>query len=220
MSDAGATGLTEVRPLTADDLEFASALHADALPDGFFVALGPNFLERYYGAFVGSPYGVALLATHGRERRGVLVGTIDDAGHYRWVFRNHGGRLASAALRGLVRDPRLALRFARTRARRYARGAVRLGRRNARHGESAPVVPTSGALTHVAVVAESRDNGVGSKLVDAYVSAAFARGARRLRVATRAESGTADFYRRLGWCPSGSVRNLDGVAFDVLTLER
>ena len=31
------------------------------------------------------------------------------------------------------------------------------------------MAPTSGALTHVAVVAESRENGVGTKLVEAFV---------------------------------------------------
>lgn len=220
MPDADPTWLTDVRRLTLADLDFAAALHADALPDGFFVALGSQFLRRYYETFVASPHAVGLVGVLGNEPRGVLVGTIDDASHYRWVLKHHRGPLGLAAARGLARDPRLAARFARTRARRYIRGALLLGRRRRQGASPARSAPTSGALTHIAVVSESRENGVGTKLVDAYVKSAFAHGAQRLRVATRAEGGAADFYRTLGWCPAGSMRNLDGVAFDLLTLDR
>lgn len=219
MQGAAGAGVTEVRPLTSADLDFAAALHSEALPDGFFVSLGRPFLTRYYAAFVASPHAIGLVAVGVEERQGVLVGTIDDAAHYRWVIRHQYGALVRAGARGLARDPRLAARFARTRARRYLRGARLLGRRR-RGGSIAPSAPTTGALTHIAVVSERRENGVGTKLVNAYVKSAFAHGALRLRVATKADGGATDFYRHLGWRPAESTRNLDGVDFDVLTLDR
>lgn len=213
-------GSAAVRPLAAADLGFAAALHAEALPDGFFVALGPAFLMSYYAAFMNSPHAVALLATVADEPQGVLVGTVDDAGHYRWILRYQRKPLALAALRALVSDPLLGVRFLRTRSRRYARGALRLLRRRRRGTVATTRVPTTGALTHVAVSQASRENGVGTTLVQAYVDKAYALGSRRLRVATRADRGTSDFYRRLGWSPAGTTRNLDGIEFELLTLER
>lgn len=217
MPEPGGTGASEVRQLAVADVPFAAALHREALPDGFFVALGDEFLRRYYEAFISSPHAVALIAVVAGEPRGVLVGTVDQGSHYRWLVQRRRTALALAALRALVRRPRLAVEFIRTRARRYLRGAFRLRRsRPARpaHG------PTTGHLTHVAVVPESRTNGVGSALVGQYSALAFAEGALRLRVATQVDGGVAEFYRRLGWRDAGSMQNLDGIDFDVLMLDR
>ena len=213
-------GCAAVRPLDAADLGFAAALHAEALPDGFFVSLGPAFLMSYYAAFMESPHAVALVAMVADEPQGVLVGTVDDSGHYRWVLRHQRKALALAAVRALVSDPLLGARFLRTRSRRYVRGALRLLRRRRRGAGATTAAPTTGALTHVAVSQASRENGVGTTLVQAYVDSAYAHGSRRLRVATRADRGTSDFYRGLGWSPAGTTRNLDGIEFEILTLER
>ena len=216
---AAESGRSTVRTMTAADLTFAADLHAEALPDGFFVALGNSFLARYYEAFVASPHAVALLASVDDEPHGVLVGTTNDADHYRWVLRHRRLPLARAAVRALLTEPMLGIRFLRTRAGRYARGATRLLRRGARTTSASAAGPTTGALTHVAVTSASRDNGVGTALVEAYIEAARGRGSRRLRVATRADGGAGDFYRRLGWSSAGSSRNLDGIEFELLTLE-
>ena len=200
------------------DVPFAAALHREALPDGFFVALGDEFLRRYYEAFISSPHAVALIAVVAGEPRGVLVGTVDQGSHYGWLMQRRRTVLALAALRALVRRPRLAVAFIRTRGRRYLRGAFRLGRSRPRRPMQPG--PTTGHLTHVAVVADSRANGVGSALVGRYVSLAFAQGALRLRVATQVDGGVAEFYRRLGWRDAGSMQNLDGIDFDVLMLDR
>ena len=215
----GGTGANEVRPLREADIAFAAALHRDALPDGFFVELGERFLRHYYETFISSPFAVALIASLDGECRGVLVGTVDHGAHYRWIARHRRTALALSAARSLIGRPRLAASFVRTRARRYARGVVRLARQRGRR-EPAQVGPITGVLTHVAVVPAGRDNGVGSKLVARYVEEAFAGDATRLRVATKSEGGATAFYRRLGWNDAGSMQNLDGTVFDVLVLER
>lgn len=207
-----------VRPLRIDDLPFAASLHRDALPDGFFVALGEPFLRRYYEAFVSSPHAVGLLALVAGERCGVLVGTVDHGRHYRWVVQRRRTALTLRAIGAMARRPVLALEFLRTRALRYGRAAVRLRRRRA--ANSAQTEPTTGHLTHIAVLAQSRESGVGSALVQRYTEAATQGGASRLRVATKVDGGAADFYRRLGWRDAGTTQNLDGVSFDVLVLDR
>jgi hypothetical protein len=73
-----------IRPLQPVDLPFAAALHAAALPHGFFARLGSPFLRVYYAGYLRSPYAVALVAERRgdvREPLGVLVGTLDTAAH-------------------------------------------------------------------------------------------------------------------------------------------
>lgn len=218
MPDRGGTGAA-VRPLTSDDLPFAAALHHDALPDGFFVALGTSFLAHYYETFIASPHAIALLGLLDGGPIGVLVGTLDHGRHYQWIARHRRRQLALAALRGLGRQPGLLVVFVRTRALRYLRGMVRLARRG-REAEPTSAGPTTGVLTHVAVVPEARDHGVGSALVATYTDSAFAAGSKRLRVATKVVGGATAFYRNLGWREAGTMRNLDGTDFDVLVLDR
>ena len=218
-SGAMNAGALVVRPLSRCSVSFAVSLHSNALPGGFFVELGPVFLRRYYETFIDSPYAIAMAVTSDAEPCGALVGTVDDQAHYRWVLRNRALPLAAAAVWGLASRPSVAVRFARTRARRYLSGARRLLRSRGEQGARTAAVQT-GALTHVAVTDEARGSGVGSALVEAFTTAAFARGAGRLRVATRSTGGATEFYEHLGWQPGGSTQNLDGIEYDVLTLER
>lgn len=199
-------------------LAFAASLHESALPDGFFVALGRPFLESYYAAFCASPYAVALVATIDGAPCGIVVGTIDVGAHYRWVVRHRFWAHARPAATAFARRPMLAVRFARTRGRRYARGAIRLRRRTTPVAPI-PIAVRTSVLTHLAVVEARRTNGIGRMLVDAFVARAGALGARRLRVATTEGDGAAAFYRRLGWTPAGSTHNLDGAPFAVFTRE-
>lgn len=209
-----------IAPLQERDVEFAVALHQEALPEGFFVSLGAPFLRAYYETFRDSPHAIALVATIAGAPRGIVVGTVDDRGHYRWVLRHRLRHHARPAVRGLLEHPALAARFLRTRGRRYLRGALRLRARRSDSHRASAGTPTSGVLTHLAVDASARHCGLGSELVHAFVQQAQERGGRRLRVATRAASGVGRFYEQLGWQPAGRMRNLDGDEFELLTLEQ
>ena len=217
-------GTVAIRRLREGDAEFAATLHRDALPHGFFVALGMPFLRSYYGAFVNSPEAVALLASCDDAPAGILVGTVDDGAHYRFIVRRWWWRLLPWAFLGLVAHPSLATRFLRTRARRYARGFVRLARRTtpaAPAGATRAEAPTpAGVLTHLAVTAQSRGAGVGAALVSAYVDEARSRGARRLRTVTLAdEQGAGAFYERVGWQAGPERADLDGRLWSTYTLD-
>lgn len=208
---------SSVRPLGEADIEFAAALHASALPEGFFVALGQPFLRAYYRAYRDSPHALGLVATVHGAPCGFVVGTID-GGHYGWILRHRFREHAWAALRGMLRRPGLVARFLRTRATRYGRGIIRLrsrGRTSA--GPASGSVTTVGVLAHIAVADSQRGKGIGADLVAAFVSGAARHGTERLRVLTRADDGAAPFYERLGWQPTETVRDVDGVEFQVLT---
>lgn len=211
-----------VRPLGRKDLGFAASLHARSLPNGLFPRLGEPFLRRYYSTFVRSPWGIGLVVESEGQAVGVVVGTIDDGAHYRYVVRKCWLPLTASALTSLATRPRVALWFLRTRGRRYARGFARLVAR--RRPES---IPTGGAgpgrrqgvLSHVVVEADWRGCGAGGELVTAFVEWAERRGTADLRLVTHAVDGAAEFYRRLGWTCTGDRAGLDGSAWTEFRLE-
>ena len=73
----------------------------------------------------------------------------------------------------------------------------------------------AGVLSHVAVAPEARGCGVGSQLTDAFVAAAAARGATRVRTMTRAgDDGAGGLYSSLGWRSIATRPDVDGRPFD------
>lgn len=190
----------KIRALRRTDLPFAARLHGDALPHGFFGRLGNRFLTRYYETFLASPHAVAFLAVADGVRAGVLVGTVANAAHYRWVLRHRGASLALAGLLALSTRPRELQLFLRTRALRYLRGFLRLQRRHPEARRTRPDLRCVAVLSHVAVDRSLRSAGTGAALVEAFVRAARARGCDEACLVTLCgPDGAGPFYRRLGW---------------------
>ena len=181
------------------DLGFTAELHAAALPHGFFVELGHRFLHAYHRTFLCSPYAVGLVAELDGAPVGMLVGTVDDTGHHRWVIRRLGPALAWRGVAALVVRPRLLLRFCRTRIRRYALGIARRLLPLPAPAHSPRPTSGRGVLTHVAVTADARGSGAGAGLVERFVADAAAAGASERVLVTLADDGAAAFYERLGW---------------------
>jgi GNAT superfamily N-acetyltransferase len=208
------TGIT-VRSLAAGDLPVAARLHAALLPHGFFPRLGQRYLRAYYRTFLSSPHGIGLVACMGGQPVGVLVGTADNAAHYRWVIQHHGLPLAWLGVAAMLGRPAVAAWFVRTRLRRYARRLLRLPlrpvptRRDASTGELA--AGGTAVLTHVMVTREAQGQGVGTALVERFAVAAKAAGASRAMLVTFAgQAGAGTFYKRLGWEHLEDRRGHDG----------
>lgn len=204
-----------VREMTEVDLRFASALHRSSLGHGLFPSLGPRFLRCYLRTFTSSPTAVALVAELDGAVAGFLVGVLDEPTHYRGVVRQHGLRLAAMGLTALAVRPRVALRFARTRMRRYVGGLGRLARADRSVGARVSAArPADAILTHVAVAAEARSARVGSALVVRFTELARGRGAAAARLVTRSgEAGAGPFYERLGWRRGGEFVDRDGLTW-------
>lgn len=101
-----------IRPMRREDLPLVAALHARRLPHGFFAALGTGFLRRYHESFRASPHALAHVATGDDRLLGFVTGPHHHAGHYRWVTRHRGIRLAMAGSAALLGRPRLWRPFA------------------------------------------------------------------------------------------------------------
>lgn len=210
----------QVRAARGRELGRTARLHEQLLPGGFFARLGPRFLRRYHATFAASPLAEILVLDDGRAPAGMLVGTYDNAAHYRWVLRRRSPRLALAGLLALLRRPRHAVEFLRTRPRRYGRAVWRyLGRRR----QPAPSASADGpgrvaVLAHVAVEREAQGDGAGRRLVRAFEERAREHGAEEARLVTPSGGPGPRFYRSLGWHHLVSRRAADGTVVDEFVL--
>ena len=199
-----------VRRLEGRDLDFCAALHAEALPHGFFAELGTGFLRRYYASFFDSPHALGFVATLAGEPVGALVGILDPRAHARWVLRRRGVALALHAGAAMLFNPGAALRFARTRVARYAR-AWRRHRAGAEPARADAPADMPAVLSHVAVLSGARGVAAGRALVRAFEDAAAAHGAARAILTTiEGPGGAGRFYERLGWRWSDTHVTADG----------
>lgn len=192
-----------IRRLVAAEAGFAARLHAEALPHGFFAALGYRYLRAYYLSFLDSPHAGAFVAGIEGAPIGFVAGSFDPVAHRRFTIRRHGARLALEGGRALVCHPGLGIDFLSTRLGRYTKGILRTlrpGGAPAPAGELLRSQVGPGVLSHVAVLPAARGWGAGEALVDAFVTEARRRGVRRLELLTLAdELGATSFYAHLGW---------------------
>lgn len=206
-----------LRGATVADLDATAQLHVDQLPAGFFPDLGPRFMRRWHRTYLDSPHGVALVVVcrcdAGGHVYGFLFGSIDESTHMRAVLTDRRCLLPLAAIAGvsLLRDPPLAARFVRTRARPWTRRL--LGTLTPR--PAAPAAATDSApvavLAAVAVDPSLRGTGVGARLVERFLNHAHAGGSATAELVTDASAdGAGVFYERLGWAPGREYRTRDG----------
>ncbi len=199
-----------VRLLDPATAAYAADRHRRALPGGFVARLGPGVLRAYHRTFLEGPHAVALAGVADGRPAGMLVGTLDNAAHWRWALRTHGAVRAARGAGGLAAHPALLRDFARGRAGRYARAvARRLAPSGPRPGSGPP--EQVAVLTHVAVDTWARDHGLGARLVTAFVGTARAAGADTAALVTLAgPAGAGPFYERLGWTAVAARTDLDG----------
>ncbi|KAF4407700.1 MULTISPECIES: GNAT family N-acetyltransferase [Streptomyces] len=193
-----------------DDLPFVVREHQRHFPHGFFPHLGTAFLTAYTRAYPTSPHSLAFIAELDGRRVGFLVGVTDPVLHRRHVLRAHGHRLAGRAALALLRRPRLAWHFVRTRLPRYSqeltphRGAEPDG---TPPGARGPVA----VLAHVAVLEQVRSLGIGTELVERFTRHAAAAGCSRVALVTASGGeGAGRYYQRHGWLRRGETRTPEG----------
>ncbi|PTL60818.1 hypothetical protein C7Y72_11870 [Paraconexibacter algicola] len=209
-------GPPTITALESSEAEFCASLHAAALSHGFFVTLGDRFLSQYYRAFADSPHAVAMVATVDGHPVGYLVGCVRARAHRQWVLKNRGVRLATSAAAALSVRPALAVRFARTRLRRYREALRRTP--TAPSGGTQTIARDVAVLSHVAVLEGARHTGAGTLLVAAFEEAAREAGTSVAFLTTLVGAeGAGPFYERCGWRGGPSHLTPDGLAMQEWT---
>ncbi|WP_299037710.1 N-acetyltransferase [uncultured Pseudokineococcus sp.] len=206
-----------MRPAEPGDLAVTARWQCQHLPHGFFPGLGERFVARWHDTHRDAPHGTALVAelvdAEGPVSVGFLVGASDQAAHVEDVLARHRWALLRAGAVALLARPATAVRFARTRARPYARRLLASSR-----GGDVPTAPAPdvGPVTPVAVVSAvvvdpaARGAGVGEALLAAFCERARAAGTPVAELVTRADGGAAAFYERLGWQRVADRTSRDG----------
>ncbi|WP_446213718.1 GNAT family N-acetyltransferase [Micromonospora sp. IBSANI012] len=183
--------------LTAADVPAAAALHARAFPRFFLSRLGEPFLREFYAGFVDDPDAVTVVSRAADGTLvGVVVGTTTPDGFFRRLLRRRGPRLARAAIRPALRDPRAALRLLRGVA---YRGEVPLAARGA-------------LLSSICVDPAVAQAGHGRRLIDQWWRAVRQRGVDAAYLTTDADDNDRvnRFYRRAGWTLLGAYTTPEG----------
>lgn len=206
--------MISVRPLAPDESAVSAAIHQDVLGMEFLARFGPGFLRTYHRAWIESPGGLALAAVDADDAIvGVILASLDPAGHYRWMLTHAGPRLAARLAARSLRDPALARDLLATRAVRYA-GAVWRQVTGRSRPSPAPVARARvGEVTHLMVRSEARGLGAGAALLAETERRAMAAAVTELVLVTPPELESRHFYEHLGWEVSGSLTSRSGEHF-------
>jgi|GEM_PF-1155648 len=204
----------DVRRLGASDLKASAQLHQEVLAAEFVARAGERFLRLYHRAWCESPYGLSLAATGPRgELLGVLLGSLQPGAHYRYIAKRHGLGLVVRLIGHSVANPSFAWELLKTRAVRYALGALRLLARR-RGPTCGPVAEVKeGEVAHLMVAPGARGAGVGRALVQEALRLAEEAGLGQVVLVTLPEDASNGFYLHLGWEPYGEVTSRSGEHF-------
>jgi GNAT superfamily N-acetyltransferase len=204
-----------LRQAVHEDLHLTARAHVAFLPFGLFPSLGVGFVRRWHRTFLDSPHGAGYVVTDpqapGNRIVGFLLGTTDQAAHTAAVLadRRTMAVLTLTGAAALLRRPRLARHFARSRAWPWT---CRLFRHRPASPAAAPDDTTEpvAVLSAVAVLPDRRGRGIGGRLVAQFLSHARFSGATTAELVTPTALGAAGFYERSGWEAGPDRRTRDG----------
>lgn len=172
-----------IRPMTLSDAGWAAAQHAALMTNSAFARLGTGFLECFYRCFATSPDAVAFVHEEDGVPRAVIACTSDRPAFLRRLVRQSWLRLASGALRGLFRQPRL---LASIHPLQYLR--------------QIPDDTTRAEMIFITVAPECRESGVARRLIETTLEEYVRRGVRKVKVTIEDENETIKrVLQRLGF---------------------
>ncbi len=219
----------EVKPLGLLDIPRAVDLHMEILDEEFLVRCGGRFLERYYRAWMKSPYGVATGVFEDQSLSGLLLGSLDPSSHYKSMLSTDGTSLALSLVGQSLRDAQLRDLIIKTRAKRYARALLRVAKRSitsklrqfGRTSNSGSFLedstrstsPTQAEITHLLIAGPLQGKGLGKLLVNDMIDRSKMAKRDTLVLVTPPDSQARHFYEHLGFTQESQLTNSSGETF-------
>lgn len=194
----GRDAVVTLRPLEADDLPAAAALHRRAFRDYFLGHMGQRFLELFYAQFVGAPGHYGFVALAGGRVVGTVIGSVELSRLYHDLYRRHFGSLAAIVAVRVVRDGYVR-RHLRARLAHVTKAV------KSRLGRGVGAVPDqlawpSSQLLSIGVDEEFRGMGIGEALTERFCRALADDGMDAVGLSVRSDNAAAiAFYLRTGW---------------------
>lgn len=158
--------LLNLRPLKQDDIPRVARFHSSYIPYSTFAQLGIPFLKTLYQGFLSSDYGFVYTYWEGEEMQGFIAGATDSQCLLKSLFPRRLFFLLMVSLKALFRHP--GLLFLLFQTFHYPR-MVNLNQ-------------TKAELLFIAVKPESRERGIGSKLILKSLEELKRRGIDRVKV--------------------------------------
>ena len=177
---------TAVRTAHEQDIAAIVAIHQKAFSEFFLTRMGAEFLRLYYQLVLHYHAGIVLVSEGARGLEGFVCGFVDPAEFYRLMWRNRRA-FALPALGALLRHPSLAANVA------YG---VRRIQTSASQGP-----PRLCELSSIAVAPEASGNGLGKRLLRAFLAHSWSMDAHRVYLTTDADcnEGANALYREVGF---------------------
>jgi ribosomal protein S18 acetylase RimI-like enzyme len=191
-----------VREATRSDAGVVATLHVSEIREGFLATLGARFLRHLYARIVESPHGFLIVTETQSERGGVTVsGFVAGAVSVRSLYREFLWR------DGLVASLSSAPQLVRSLPRVWETLRYGSGQPPVDHAASGP----EAELLSLAVAGDSRRQGLGGVLVDAFLSETASRACTSARVVVGADNDSAvALYRRGGFETAGTLEVHEG----------
>ena len=185
----------QIRRMTVSDVPDVVRVHLVAFPGFFLSFLGPRFLSLFYEECVRQEE-IACVAVDRGQLRGFRDGERPPGAVLSRPRERRAPRFAAVALPAVIRQPRIALRVVRALSKP----------KDARRTDGTATLMSLGVAPH------RHGQGIGSRLVAAFLAEARARGSSRVDLTTdkvRNEK-TNEFYRRLGFIVEREITTPEG----------
>lgn len=186
-----------LRPAVAADLAAVAEVHKRAFQESFLTQLGTGFLKQYYGRVLRFEGGILLVHEGSYGVNGFAAGFVHPGDFYRRMNTSK-----TAFIRGLsgavLRNPQLVGRIL-YHVRRIAAGKPR-------------TLEAGCELSSIGVLPEAASQGIGKRLVDAFLREAWHQSADCVYLTTDADSNEAvnNFYWKLGFTLRDSFEQYGG----------
>src|SRR5579863_7271670 len=178
------------------DLTEVVSVHIRSFSGFFLSKMGPRFLRCLYEEILNDPSGIALVCRHGLIVRGFVAGTTEPRGFYRRLMARRWVRFALASFVPVLKHPQIAPRLLDA----------------FRKTQEQPDYKGLGLLMSIAVDPELQHGGVGTALVQAFLTECRKRGLASVHLTTDL-SGNARvnrFYSKMGFTVSRVVTTRQG----------
>lgn len=103
-----------IRPMQYRDADRVAELHHAAMGNSLWAMLGVNFLAALYRGMVDAPLFIGFVYVEDGEVKGFIAGSLDTSAMYKDVLRRRAMFIAPAALRGLIRRPKVGIKLLET----------------------------------------------------------------------------------------------------------
>jgi len=171
-----------IQPLDENDVGDVAQIHLKSLKGAFLSELGIDFLVEVYYGILRSKHAVCYVYREKSKVVGFIAGTRDTKKFFRDVFRMKGLRFASIIIVKALKKPKI----------------VYYGMQSLLYPSTSTDV--DGELLSIAVLDESRNKGVGKKLVERLNDYFKDEGIKGLKVTVEKDNVKANrFYKKMGF---------------------